>query len=71
MNLSRFFIDRPIFAGVDTASIVESERVGPIAVSYKTSVQDDAAGLAWPWLRGMLAGLVSNDGGALRRVVRA
>lgn len=49
--------NEPLFKGTETASVVESEKVGPLAVSYKTGLRADAAGVAWPWLRPMLFGL--------------
>lgn len=49
---------RPLFAGTDTGAVVQSERVGPVAVTYATGIKADAAGMAWPWLKPMLAGLI-------------
>ena len=49
---------RPLFAGTDTGAVVQSERVGPVSVTYATGVKADAAGMAWPWLKPMLAGLI-------------
>ena len=51
-------MDRPLFAGMDTGTVVQSERVGPVSVAYATGIKADAAGMAWPWLKPMLAGLV-------------
>lgn len=61
---------RPLFAGTDTGAVVQSERVGPVAVTYATGLKADAAGIAWPWLKPMLAGLLA-DASATRFVVRA
>lgn len=61
---------KPLFAGTDTGAVVQSERVGPVAVTYATGIKADAAGIAWPWLKPMLAGLIAN-GTATRFVVRA
>lgn len=47
-----------IYAGVDTASAVASEKVGSIAVTYRTDMTADVAGLALPWLKAMLRGLI-------------
>lgn len=49
---------RPLFAGTDTSAVVQSERVGPVSVTYATGIKADAAGMAWPWLKPMLAGLI-------------
>lgn len=51
-------MDKPLFAGTDVAAVVQSERVGPVAVTYAGGIKADAAGMAWPWLRPMLAGLI-------------
>lgn len=51
-------MNRPLFAGTDTGAVVQSERVGPVSVTYATGVKADAAGMAWPWLKPMLAGLI-------------
>ena len=51
-------MDRPLFAGTDTDAVVQSERVGPVSVTYATGIKADAAGMAWPWLKPMLSGLV-------------
>ena len=51
-------MDKPLFAGTDTGAVVQSERVGPVSVTYATGVKADAAGMAWPWLKPMLAGLI-------------
>ena len=53
---------RPLFAGTDTGAVVQSERVGPVSVTYATGVKADAAGMAWPWLEPMLAGLIRRQG---------
>ena len=63
-------LDKPLFAGTDTGAVVQSERVGPVAVTYATGMKSDAAGIAWPWLKPMLAGLIANAS-ATRLVVRA
>lgn len=60
---------RPLFAGTDTGAVVASERVGPVAVTYATGVRADAAGMAWPWLKPMLSGLIQS--GATSFLVRA
>lgn len=62
-------MDTPLFAGVETGAVVTSERVGPVAVTYATGMRADAAGMAWPWLRPMLAGLIMS--GATVPVLRA
>ncbi|WP_296222739.1 DnaT-like ssDNA-binding protein [uncultured Sphingomonas sp.] len=51
-------MNRPLFAGTDTGAVVQSERVGPVAITYATGIKADAAGMAWPWLKPMLAGLI-------------
>lgn len=51
-------MNRPLFAGTDTGAVVQSERVGPVSVTYATGIKADAAGMAWPWLKPMLAGLI-------------
>lgn len=51
-------MDKPLFAGSDTGAVVRSERVGPVSVTYATGIKADAAGMAWPWLKPMLAGLI-------------
>lgn len=52
-------LDKPLFEGTDTTSIVQSERVDVISVTYAAShTRADAAGMAWPWLHSMLHGLV-------------
>lgn len=51
-------MDKPLFAGADTGAVVQSERVGPVSVTYATGIKADAAGMAWPWLKPMLAGLI-------------
>lgn len=54
---------KSLFEGTDTTSIVQSERVDVIAVTYAaSSTRADAAGMAWPWLRPMLDGLVLSRG---------
>ena len=63
-------MNRPLFAGTDTGAVVQSERVGPVSVTYATGIKADAAGMAWPWLKPMLAGLLA-DASATRFVVRA
>lgn len=61
---------RPLFTGTDTGAVVQSERVGPVSVTYATGLKADAAGIAWPWLKPMLAGLIATQS-ATRFVVRA
>lgn len=51
-------IDKPLFVGIDTGSIVTSEKVGPVSTSYATGIRADAAGMLWPWLAPMLEGLL-------------
>ena len=51
-------VGKPLFAGTDTGAVVSSERVGPVAVTYATGLRADAAGMAWPWLKPLLAGLI-------------
>lgn len=51
-------MDKPLFTGTDTGAVVQSERVGPVSVTYATGIKADAAGMAWPWLKPMLAGLI-------------
>lgn len=53
-------IGKPLFVGVDTAAVVQSESVGSVSVTYATGIKADAAGMAWPWLKPMLAGLTDN-----------
>lgn len=60
---------RPLFAGTDTGAVVQSERVGPVSVTYATGIKADAAGMAWPWLKPMLAGLIQS--GATSFLARA
>ena len=62
-------VGKPLFAGTDTGAVVQSERVGPVAVTYATGVRADAAGMAWPWLKPMLSGLIQS--GATSFLVRA
>ena len=62
-------MNRPLFAGTDTGAVVQSERVGPVSVTYATGVKADAAGMAWPWLKPMLAGLIRS--GSTVPVLRA
>lgn len=54
-------IGKPLFAGTDTGAVVESEKVGPVAVTYKVGLRADAAGMAWPWLLPMLDGLIQSS----------
>lgn len=49
-----------LWAATDTAGQVQSERVGPVAMTYFKAGRADAAGKVWPWLRPMLAGLVTS-----------
>lgn len=62
-------MNRPLFAGTDTGAVVQSERVGPVSVTYATGLKADAAGMAWPWLKPMLAGLIRS--GSTVPVLRA
>lgn len=62
-------VGKPLFAGTDTGAVVASERVGPVAVTYAAGVRADAAGMAWPWLKPMLSGLIQP--GATSFLVRA
>lgn len=62
-------VGKPLFAGTDTGAVVASERVGPVAVTYATGLKADAAGIAWPWLKPMLSGLIQS--GATSFLVRA
>lgn len=49
---------RPLFAGTDTGKVVKSATAGSVAVTYQDGIRADAAGMAWPWLKPMLAGLI-------------
>lgn len=49
---------RPLFAGTDTGKVVKSATAGSVSVTYQDGIKADAAGMAWPWLRPMLAGLI-------------
>lgn len=60
-------LSRDLMAAVDRQSQVRSESVGPVSVEYR----DTRSGLAFPWLRQMLAGLVMTGGSAAVPVVRA
>lgn len=66
-------MSRPIFAGVDAATVLASESVtvGKISESktYREGLTADAAGLLLPWLRPSLAGLIK--GGNVQFLRRA
>lgn len=49
---------RPLFAGTDTGKVVKSATAGSVSVTYQDGIRADAAGMAWPWLKPMLAGLI-------------
>ena len=49
---------RPLFAGTDTGKNVQTRTVGPVTTTYFKPERADAAGMAWPWLKPMLAGLI-------------
>ena len=49
---------RPLFAGTDTGKVVKSATAGSVSVTYQDGIKADAAGMAWPWLKPMLAGLI-------------
>ena len=62
-------MDRPLFAGTDTRKAVQSMSAGSVSITYANAMRADAAGMAWPWLKPMLAGLIQS--GATTFVVRA
>ena len=49
---------RPLFAGTETGKVVKSATAGSVSVTYQDGIRADAAGMAWPWLKPMLAGLI-------------
>jgi len=51
-------VGRGIYSGTDTASVVASESVGSISVTYRGGMKADLAGLSLPWLKPALAGLI-------------
>ena len=51
-------VGNPLFAGTDTGKVVKSATAGSVAVTYQDGIRADAAGMAWPWLKPMLAGLI-------------
>ena len=62
-------MDKPLFAGTDTRKAVQSLSAGSVSITYAGAMRADAAGMAWPWLKPMLAGLVQS--GATTFVMRA
>lgn len=52
---------RPLFAGTDTRKVVKSVKAGSVDITYADALKADAAGMAWPWLRPMLAGLIASS----------
>lgn len=54
-------VGRGMYAGTDTASVIASESVGSVAVTYREGMKADAGGLALPWIKPMLAGLVRGN----------
>ena len=63
-------IDKPLFAGIETGKQIKRAKAGSAEIEYADGLRADAAGMAWPWLRAALMGLVANAG-AIRRVVRS
>ena len=61
---------RPLFAGTETGKVVKSATAGSVSVTYQDGIRADAAGMAWPWLKPMLAGLI-HDLGAFYMLYRA
>lgn len=57
-RLAKETINRPIFAGTDVAKVIKTAKAGSAEITYQDAVRPDAAGLSWPWLRGMLDGLI-------------
>ena len=51
-----------LYEGVQTEKLVKSLKAGSVEVTYQDAMSADAAGRAWPWLEGMLAGLVRGRG---------
>lgn len=51
-------IGKPMFAGINTAKAIKSAGAGSAQITFRDDLKADAAGLAWPWLKPMLAGLV-------------
>lgn len=51
-------MNRPLFAGTDTGKVVKTATAGSVSVTYQDGIRADAAGMAWPWLKPMLAGLI-------------
>lgn len=51
-------LDRALFTGTETGKAVQSMSAGSVSVTYATAKRADAAGIAWPWLNPMLAGLI-------------
>lgn len=58
-----------LFAGTDTAKAIKTAKAGSAEITYQDGLKADAAGMAWPWLKPMLAGLIVS--GNLVRVFRA
>lgn len=51
-------MDKPLFAGTETGKVVKTATAGSVSVTYQDGIRADAAGMAWPWLKPMLAGLI-------------
>lgn len=51
-------IDKPLFAGTEAGKVVKTATAGSVSVTYQDGIRADAAGMAWPWLKPMLAGLI-------------
>lgn len=60
-------VGRNIYGGTEAASVVASESVGSISISYRAGVRSDAAGLQLPWLKQALRGLVRGNAAWLLR----
>lgn len=53
-------IDKPLFAGTETRKAIKSMSAGSVSITYEGGIKADAAGMAWPWLKPMLTGLIHN-----------
>ena len=69
VRLAAETVGNPLFAGTDTGKVVKSATAGSVAVTYQDGIRADAAGMAWPWLKPMLSGLIQS--GATSFLVRA